>query len=197
MADTTTTTFSPRLRAAAIFLATSRIRSMLPTDVPPNFLTTKRIWASLLFRLPVGIGARIRPETVVTRPLPPLPLGEGIDVTPAAAASTPFLAAHSATLARAPTHRKSAPHPARPRCRRARSAPAHAHGFSGRSGLDGRATAAPGRPRSSVAGLPASVPPLSHRSPRWLALWLSHPLGDPPHLGPRHAKRRNLCLAGP
>jgi hypothetical protein len=41
MADTTTTRSSPRFRAATTRCATARIRSGVPTDVPPYFWTMR------------------------------------------------------------------------------------------------------------------------------------------------------------
>jgi hypothetical protein len=41
MADTTTATPLPGLRSAATIRATRRMRSTSPTDVPPNFITTR------------------------------------------------------------------------------------------------------------------------------------------------------------
>ena len=51
MADTTSTTSSPRPRRRATWSATTRMRSGSATEVPPNFSTTNAT-ADLLYRRP-------------------------------------------------------------------------------------------------------------------------------------------------
>ena len=72
IAETTTTTSSPARRVRAMWSATARIRSGSPTDVPPNFWTT-RLTADH------GTSGRVRPPEGIRgpAPLPSPPRDEG------------------------------------------------------------------------------------------------------------------------